>query len=87
MILAKRIAPPVAAPFTPTPFRDEEAEAVRNVLPTPDEVPREPRVLPAPMSSAPALEGDALVEVMGHAIEAGWGPSSCSWTASSINSS
>ena len=74
LILAKRIAPPVAAPFTPAPFTDEEAEAVRNVPPTPDEVPREPRVLPAPMSSAPALEGDALDEVMGQAIEAGFLP-------------
>ena len=71
LILAKRIAPPTPAPFTSAPLRDDEAEAVRNVPPTPDEAPHKPRVLPAPASSIPALEGDAVDETMGQAAEAG----------------
>ena len=51
MILAKRIAPPTPAPFV-------DAEAVRNVPPTPVEAPHKPSVLPAPVSGVPALEGD-----------------------------
>ena len=62
LILAKRIALPTPAPFTPAPIRDEEAEAVKAVLPTPDEAPHEPRVLPAPV--------DALDDMMGQAAEA-----------------
>ena len=68
-------APPTPAPFTPAPVRDEEAEAVKAVPPTPDEAPHEPRVLPAPISSAPALEGDALDDIIGQAAEAGSLPS------------
>jgi len=45
------------------------------VPPTPDEAPHIPRVLPAPVSSAPALEGDVLDETMGEAAEAGPLPS------------
>ena len=51
LILAKRIAPPTPAPFV-------DAEAVRNVPPTPVEAPHKPSVLPAPVSGVPALEGD-----------------------------
>ena len=75
LILAKRIAPPTPAPFVSAPLRDEDAEAVRNVPPTPDEAPHRPRVLPAPVSGVPALEGDALDETMGQAAGV---PSKCS---------
>ena len=75
LILAKRIAPPTPHPFISAPLSDEDAEAVRNVPPTPDQAPHAPRVLPAPVSSVPALEGDALDETMGQTAEAGSLPS------------
>ena len=48
LVLAKRIAPPTPSPLTPAPVRDFDAEAVKNLRPTPDERPHVPPLVAPP---------------------------------------
>ena len=71
LVYAKRISPPTPAPFTPA-LRDYDAEAVRDIPPSPVEEPvHRPRVAPPPPSSVPVLAGELGDAAMTDAAEAG----------------
>ena len=74
LVLAKRISAPPVLSLPPARPIDVDAEAVKNVPPTPDEgalAPPSPRMVGPPSTAVPVMTGDALDESMEVLAEAG----------------